>query len=545
MPVTPLHPGLYVQEIPSGVHPISGVSTSDTAFVDFFPQGPIGVATRVSGFEEFVRRFGPPDPRSPASYGVLQFFVNGGQTAWIVRVTTAGAVPSRLVLPGGSTPSDTLVIEARSPGAWGDQLQVAVDWNPAAANAGFTLAIRRLGQVGGRTQVIASEVHRDLTMGVGPRYFADVVNAESALVRATEDDHGMGQPPTPTVPATPPDPTAAATPAARNGMSPAALADPTAAGFLSLAGGNDGSLPGAQELKAGLLALGRIEPAVVNLLCIPAAATLDGLSDEATPNLKDVADAAAAFCETFRCFYLVDIPQAVDSTDKAEKWLAANSPRDRNTAVYFPRLKIVDPDPARGGALLDVAASGTLAGLFARTDAQRGIWKAPAGTASQLRGVIRPAGEPLNDADSAALNPLGMNVIRTLPVHGTVSWGARTLFGADAQASEWKYVPIRRTALYIEESLVQGLRWVVFEPNDEPLWAQIRLNVGAFLQSMFRQGAFQGRTPREAYLVKCDSQTTTQADIDRGIVNILVGFAPLKPAEFVVIQLQQLTRPPE
>ena len=136
-------------------------------------------------------------------------------------------------------------------------------------------------------------------------------------------------------------------------------------------------------------------------------------------------------------------------------------------------------------------------------------------------------------------------MIRNLPVYGTVCWGARTLFGADAQTSEWKYVPIRRTAMYIEESLVQGLRWVVFEPNDAPLWAQIRLNVGAFMQSMFRNGAFQGRTPREAYLVKCDSETTTQADIDRGIVNILVGFAPLKPAEFVVIQLQQLTQPPD
>jgi phage tail sheath protein FI len=155
------------------------------------------------------------------------------------------------------------------------------------------------------------------------------------------------------------------------------------------------------------------------------------------------------------------------------------------------------------------------------------------------------ANGPLNDSDSAALNPLGVNVIRNLPVAGTVSWGARTLQGADAQASEWKYIAVRRTALYLEESLIQGLRWVVFEPNDEPLWSQIRLNVGAFMQTLFRKGAFQGKTPNEAYLVKCDSQTTTQADIDRGIVNILVGFAPLKPAEFVVISLQQLTRPPD
>jgi len=133
-----------------------------------------------------------------------------------------------------------------------------------------------------------------------------------------------------------------------------------------------------------------------------------------------------------------------------------------------------------------------------------------------------------------------VNVLRSFPLFGNVSWGARTLDGADQQASEWKYVPIRRTALFIEESLSQGLRWVVFEPNDEPLWSQIRLNLGTFMHNLFRQGAFQGKSPREAYFVKCDSETTTQADINRGIVNIVVGFAPLKPAEFVIIQLQQI-----
>jgi phage tail sheath protein FI len=147
---------------------------------------------------------------------------------------------------------------------------------------------------------------------------------------------------------------------------------------------------------------------------------------------------------------------------------------------------------------------------------------------------------PVTEADSGALNPLGINAFRSLPVIGNVVWGARTLFGADTRASEWKYVSVRRTALYLEQSLDAGLKWVVFEPNDEPLWSQIRLNVGAFMQDLFRKGAFQGTTPREAYFVRCDKTTTTQPDIDRGVVNILVGFAPLKPAEFVVIQIQQL-----
>jgi hypothetical protein len=176
---------------------------------------------------------------------------------------------------------------------------------------------------------------------------------------------------------------------------------------------------------------------------------------------------------------------------------------------------------------------------MARTDAQRGVWKAPAGLDAALAGV--PAlSVSLTDAENGQLNPLGVNCLRVMPAAGRIIWGARTLQGDDRMASEWKYIPVRRLALYLEESLYRGTQWVVFEPNDEPLWAQIRLNFGAFMHSLFRQGAFQGTTPKDAYFVKCDKETTTQDDINRGIVNILVGFAPLKPAEFVVIKIQQM-----
>ena len=532
MVTTPTYPGMYVQEIPSGVHPIAGVSTSDTAFIDFFPQGPVGVATRVTGFDDFLRQFGPLlDTGSPAGYGVLQFFINGGQVAWIVRVVSSGASPSSYPLTGGSAPSNTLIVSAINPGQWGDSLQVGVDWDVPAQGTQFNLVVRQIGQVRGKSQVIASEVYRNITMGISdPTYVVNVVAAASTLISVAEAPGGMGQLPSPT---------------GTNLTQASTIADVSNASFIPLKNGSDGAVVGASELIGGLDALMHIEPAVVNLLCIPAAATLDGVSVTATPQLSAVAGAVAAFCDTFRCFYLLDIPEGIDTTVKVVNWLGLNTIRDRNAAVAFPRVKIVDPDPLRNGALRDIATSGTLAGLYARTDSDRGIWKAPAGTATQLRAIATPSGGKLNDGDSAELNPLGINVIRNLPVYGTVCWGARTLYGADAMANEWKYVPIRRTAMYIEESLVQGLRWVVFEPNDEPLWAQIRLNVGAFMQSMFRRGAFQGKTPREAYLVKCDSETTTQADIDRGIVNILVGFAPLKPAEFVIIQLQQITQPPD
>jgi phage tail sheath protein FI len=167
------------------------------------------------------------------------------------------------------------------------------------------------------------------------------------------------------------------------------------------------------------------------------------------------------------------------------------------------------------------------------------VWKAPAGTDAGLSGV-QALKAKLTDGQNGLVNPLGVNALRTFLGPGTVVWGSRTLAGADSLASEWKYIPVRRTALFLEESLYRGTQWVVFEPNDEPLWAQIRLNVGAFMNQLFRQGAFAGTTPREAYFVKCDSETTTQDDVNLGIVNIAVGFAPLKPAEFVVIRIQQL-----
>jgi phage tail sheath protein FI len=180
-----------------------------------------------------------------------------------------------------------------------------------------------------------------------------------------------------------------------------------------------------------------------------------------------------------------------------------------------------------------------VAGICARTDTARGVWKAPAGLDATLTGVPKLS-VALTDSENGRLNPLGINCLRAFPVGGRVVWGARTLRGADQLADQYKYIPVRRTALYIEESLFRGLKWVVFEPNDEPLWAQIRLNVGAFMHDLFRQGAFQGSSPADAYFVKCDKETTTQNDINLGIVNVVVGFAPLKPAEFVIIKLQQI-----
>jgi len=298
-------------------------------------------------------------------------------------------------------------------------------------------------------------------------------------------------------------------------------------------------LIGNEAAFTGIYALDKID--LFNLLSIPDATRAQAGNSaklDTTVNPNDIFAAAMAYCQKRRAFLLIDPPPEVKDVDSAADWKSSGlTVHEKDGAAFFPRVRL--SDPLNDHQPRTFAPSGVIAGLFARTDANRGVWKAPAGTEATLSGV-QSFVYKVSDPENGALNPLGLNCLRNFPIYGNISWGARTLVGADAEASEWKYIPVRRTALYIEESLFRGSKWVVFEPNDEPLWAQIRLNIGSFMHGLFRQGAFQGKTPREAYLVKCDKETTTQDDINKGIVNILVGFAPLKPAEFVIIKIQQL-----
>jgi phage tail sheath protein FI len=195
------------------------------------------------------------------------------------------------------------------------------------------------------------------------------------------------------------------------------------------------------------------------------------------------------------------------------------------------------PDPLQQNALRAFPPCGFVAGIFARSDAARGVWHAPAGREASLTGAVG-LGVPVGEAEIARLDALGVNCLRAAPAAGIVVWGARTL--ASEADPEWRYVAMRRTALLIEQSVLRGTRWAGFEPNDVTLWRRLRLDVETFMHGLFEQGAFQGSTPNQTYFVKCDSSTTTQADLDRGVVNIVVGFAPVRPAEFVVISLQQI-----
>jgi len=769
VPITPTYPGVYIEELPSTVHTIVGVTTSVTAFIGYTKRGPADQATEVFSYGDFERTFGTLDPDCPLTYAVQQFFLNGGSDAWIVRVAKSAGTAAVTIAKDTVRTADVLGLVAASSGTWANPLRIQVDRDTINPDSLFNLTVTEYVSSGGMLVPRRKESFRNLTMNsTGPTNALAVIKDGSKLLKpatnppvawppvagfATPGDAGysqsgvlagavsvpsnsrlavsiegnapveitFGPANTPAgiagainaalVGAALPASAAAAgnqititdttapvtersavrvTPASTGDVSatlkfgvanggrevdavakyspaqtgtvgadldaslggdlPAALdssggalkvnvtidvlgtstgpiqvtlleqnqtfaskealragletalrnaanANPTVAAELSGAtvaiaanrivasaggradttikidnaadttaakigfdagsaipnvaayspvnavprlaqsagqGGADGTPPGATEIigddadETGIYALKHVD--LFNLLVIP--------EDLKGNDYDAVMSTAMSYCENRRAFLILDLPTDVNAMTEARDWISASgTPKSANAAAYFPRVDV--PDPMQGYRARAMPSAGMIAGLYARIDASRGVWKAPAGTEATLRG---PTGVdvPVNDLEQGTLNPLGLNVTRALPIYGNVVWGARTLYGADQLASQWKYIPVRRLALYIEESLFRGTKWAVFEPNDEPLWAQLRLNVGTFMHGLFRQHAFEGASPRQAYLVKCDSETTTQADIDLGVVNILVGFAPLKPAEFVVIQITQL-----
>ena len=518
MPAAFTYPGAYVEEIQAGgARPITAVPTSITAFVGTAGRGPTDAPRHITSFAEFERLFGRATPRWPMAMAVQQFYLNGGSEAEIVRLVPDDAVPATFDLePNGPT------LEATSPGEWGNRLRVRVEHDPSdTAGTSYDLIIRD-------TLTRAEERYAGISTVAGSPLRPETALRSSAFVRATANFDQRPDAHVAVVPGTDP---FADTPRLPDGVAGDAYAT-TDDGTEGTAGNLD--YVGNAAEKTGLNQLLKVD--IFNLLCV-----LPQALDADVPDA--VLIAAAALCLSERAFFIVDPLQAWAQLDDAVNGIAnhilTGTDAARSAAIYFPRARFVNPLP--GGNPVDMGASGALAGVFARTDSERGVWKAPAGLAAGINGAQQLTLK-LSDLEQGRLNRLGVNVLRQFPTVGRVVWGARTMRGADALLDDpsWRYVPIRRLALNIEESLYRGTQFVVFEPNDEPLWSAIRLSVGAFMNGLFRQGAFQGRTPREAYLVKCDKENNPQADIDRGIVNILVGFAPLKPAEFVYIRIQQL-----
>ena len=660
MPINPTYPGVYVEEIPSGVHTITGVATSIAAFIDTFERGPLDYAVHLLSMSDFERFMGGLDTTSEASYAIQQFFQNGGTEAYVIRVAYPTAQASAIdILDTGGAVSFTATAGQKigdkifiNPGAWGNNVRLEVDYDTTDPSTQFNLTVSEVDDTG---KPVQTEVFRNLNMTVGDsNYAVDVVNNGSRIVTLSAVS-GAKRPaasgalsgalaalplpatvadgakfdittvvgattnhyvatlslPTPApkdyvtlrqyleaairsaapkastdMPNNPlltgasvlfagkqyrivagrggtfsPDSIIQVAADAATTMAKDIMLDPASAsvpdfnisqyslngiavgsqknpkdGTIDLTKITDVSIRGLEASKTGMYSLDDVD--LFNILCIPAATRGNTSIKLSDAQVFTIISEATTFCDNHRAMFIADIPPDVKDVAGMQAWMLQNDGlRNTNSTVYFPRVKI--SDPINGSRLRDVGPSGTLAGLWAATDVARGVWKAPAGVDVKLINVPQLVYN-LVDRENGVLNPLGINCLRNFPIYGNVSWGARTLFGADVQGSEWKYIPVRRLALFLEESLFRGTKWVVFEPNDEPLWAQIRMNVTSFMHDLFRQGAFQGSTPEQAYLVKCDSEINTQYEIDRGIVNILVGFAPLKPAEFVILQIQQL-----
>jgi phage tail sheath protein FI len=645
---TVTYPGVYVQEISSGVRPIEVASASTAAFVGLAEMGP-DQAQRVTNWTEFQRYYGNFIADSYLAYSVFQFFNNGGRQCYIVRVTRTDAALANVTVQNRAAPPVAgFTFSAKNKGAWGNYLYLQIEDGSNDPSNEFRISVRRETELGvvpaNFKDITPLEVFDNLSMDpTKPNYVVNVLAENSNLIDAqalaTNNSlqrglHRGGFAPTLPLNANRnfeinvdydgfqlvalPAPTGAMTvladiataiqlavraltkkkastpaaafsaftctvetvgaqsrlllqsgtntgPGTENSASSvriqgAATNDATAP--LKLGTGNGGQSEdalavrrpakvdtvqiGDATLVAPVLAAvlgsdGDLSIPVSETLFTAAFSQLDTVTDFsllATPGegTSTMMDAGMAYCQNRPLqdvFYIGEMSDSDDTPAEAIAFRNKLTKANSYGALYFPWVQALDPS-GRSRTPIALPPSGYVAGLYARIDGARGVWKAPAGTEASLNGVVGLRAE-LTDVQHGNLNPIGVNVIRRFPASGIVSFGARTV----TSDPEWKYVPVRRTAIMLRVSIYNGIQWAVFEPNDEPLWSQLRLNIGSFMMTLFRQGAFQGSTSSQAFFVKCDAETTTQADIDLGIVNVLVGFAPLKPAEFVVVRISQ------
>ena len=519
MPVSVTYPGLYIEELPSSAHTITPAPTSIATFVGYThpfqglcaQAGMWGQAIQIFSFTDYERIFGglyrSTVLRSDVADAVYQFFLNGGTNAYVV------ALQPRYV-DSSTTPPTTHPVT----GATGNLSGIAFtsrQLTDTTSRVSVTIRNARVLPTGnGIADILVTfgsraEQYRNVTItsGMPDENFIATRLASSALVSVA--------------------PAGAAYPNIYD-AAPAVLTRDL--GDMQQPAGTTTFLNSDfLGVFAADSSLDKVD--IFNLLVLP------GVAD------NGIWSSALAFCEHKRAFYIMDPPRRAVADDsvmgvpKIQDLIDTVPHASPNGALYFPYLMSVDPISSR---VIEQPPSGYVAGIYARTDTNRGVWKAPAGLETSIintTGVV-PDGR-MTDMRQGTLNPLGVNVLRSFPGAGTVVWGART--AATNQAFEqWRYVPVRRMALFIEQTLLRNLGWVVFEPNDEPLWTAIRLSIEGFMLSLYRQQAFQGSTPSQAFRVQCDATTTLQTDIDNGIVNIVVGFRPLKPAEFVVIKIAQL-----
>jgi phage tail sheath protein FI len=526
---TLLHPGVYVSEVPSGARSIEGAPTSTAIFVGETERGPIG-PTKIKSRTEYERLFGGyfrvRDEESPAveptrvltAYAVDGFYLNGGSTAYVLRAMDEGDGS-----PAGPATASRDDVVASSPGIWGDSVSVAFLASSGPDADRFRIAVVYESPEDGERRLVETW-DRLSTDPEDENYVVDVL-MRSLFIRWDE----AALPPTaPTLD--------------ELGSPPSSSPE------------EDAVVDEAVPLMGGVGGGGELNAAQYrdilddNLAGVDDAALLVAACDAMLANAGEYGqfvDQFIGYAESrprLDLFFVGDLPPqrtAADATAATNATLAAEGALTGSNfaGLYWPHIVVSDIVGVGRNPTITLPPAGYVAGLYARIDGRRGVWKAPAGTEATLSGTITLEHQ-LNDLHSDELNPKGINALRQIPGAGRVVWGARTM----VPNSEWRYVPVRRTAIFLRTSIYNGIQWAVFEPNDEPLWASLRASIGGFMETQFRNGAFAGRTSDQAYFVKVDAETTTEIDQAAGVVNILVGFCPLRPAEFVVVRLSQKTQ---
>lgn len=513
---TPLTPGVYVREAPGGARAIEAAPTAVTIFVGETERGPVG-PTRINSPTQFQRMFGgylrndsgaTGTARVYMPFAIQGFFDNGGPSAYVLRLVNGTSVTASGNVTDGT---DTSRIDASASGVWGNNIRVVIADSPDGDATRFNLTVNY--QRPGETAFAEVETFEGLsTDQADEKYLVDQIR-RSAYIRWREGDAPLR-------------PTNTDTTANPNGD---ALDDTAGVG-------GDGVVP-ATGYPALLAALDGIDDAA---LIVCASDLMLNAADAAEHNTMINAVLAYVERRPQRDLFLVaDPPRSTTETDPVASAVAAartNITASDFLALYWPNIVVGDPIGAGRNPMLTVPSAGHVAGLYGRTDARRGVWKVAAGTTATLAGVVGLDFQVI-DQSQDRMNPHGLNALRTVPGSGRVVWGGRTR----RPTTEWRYINVRRTAMFLRKSIYNGIQWAVFEGNDETLWAALRETIKAFMDAQFRNGAFAGETSQDAYFVKCDSDTTTEDDQAAGMVNVLVGFAPLRPAEFVLVSLSQKT----
>jgi hypothetical protein len=497
-----LSPGVYVEEVDSGSRPIEGVGTAVAAFIGLAEKGPFNTPLLVTNWSQYMQLFGDFVAGTYLAQAVYGYFQNGGGACYVVRVGSGGEEKSAVAeLTSGAESSlmGAYKLKALDAGAEGNDIAVEVaDSAHAGEDGAFKLVVKKNGQT--------AETFDPVVTKKGKTNVVTVVNAQSQLIRIEE--------------------TAKTAIEAVN------------KGTITLAGGgsavptrmNPADYIGDSATRSGIGGLEAIDE--VTMLSIPdlMSAYQKGLID--LEGVKAVQLAMITHCELMGDrMAILDPPPALNAQE-IKNWRVEEAGYDsKYAALYWPWIKVFDP---ASGTNVNVPPSGHMAGIWGRNDDSRGVHKAPANEI--VRGAISLEIN-ITKAEHDLLNPIGVNAVRSFPGRGIRVWGARTLSSDPA----WRYINVRRLFNYLEESILQGTDWVVFEPNDPNLWAKIRRTIAAFLVNEWRKGALFGSTPNEAFYVKCDGETNPAEGIDAGQVICEIGLAPVKPAEFVIFRLSQFS----